>query len=168
MRAKQLYSTSSILIVVLLSIIFDNGTYAFQGLRKRYPLSIYVSDPFPYTERQYIILDNIDHGFMDTHYGIGVDKQYTYTGKWHQSGDTIILIPRLGFLQGDSSIVCDKFPFYDEFDGDTISPCFKYLIGDSCLYDVSDKSELGWPRKPSYFPYHLIHGNKIQDIKTKK
>lgn len=75
MRAKQLYSTSSILIVVLLSIIFDNGTYVFQGLRKRYPLSIYVSDPFPYTERQYIILDNIDHGFMDTHYGIGVDKQ---------------------------------------------------------------------------------------------
>lgn len=167
MRTKQLYSTSSIMIVVILSIIFDNGTYAFQGLRTRYPISIYVSDPFPYTERRYLIFDNVDHAFMDTHYGIGIDDLYTYTGKWHQSGDTIILIPRLGFLQGDSSIVYDKFPLYDEIEGDTIIPCFKYLIADSCLYNVSDQNELGWPKKPSYLPYHLIHGMKIQDFGKK-
>ena len=167
MRTKHLCSTASILIVVLLYIIFDNGTYAFQGLRTRYPISIYVSDPFPYTERRYLIFDNIDHGFMDTHYGIGVDELYTYTGKWHQSGDTIIVIPRLGFFQGDSSIVCDKFPYYDEYEEYTISPCFKYLIADSCLYSVSDRNELGWPREPSYLPYHLIHGMKIQDFGKK-
>ena len=156
------------MIIVLLSMTFDNVTYAFQGLRKRYPLSIYVSDPFPYTDRSYLILDNINHDFMDTHYGIGIDLLYTHTGKWHQSGDTIILISNLGYFQSNSGIVCEKFPFYEEFVGDTIGPIFKYLIAGSCLYDVSDHNELGQPREPSYFPYRLIHGKKIKGIKKKK
>lgn len=182
MRAKQLYSTSSILIVVILSIIFDNGTYAFQGLRTRYPMSIYVSDPFPYTERCYLTLDNVCHTFVFTHYGVGCDAITRYIGNWYMSGDTIIATPELECWQVEGGNVhYDELPTVDEFPitietgdvimatGDTIKAVFKYLLTDSCIYDVSDiQKATGRAKNPSFVPYHLTNGPKIQDIKTKK